>query len=179
MTRWLALLRGVNLGKHNKVPMAELRSALSTAGFANVRTYIQSGNVFVDSPERDRTIIANQLSALILNQFSVTSPAIMVSREELAAAIEQNPFATPDADAKAHRIMFLADTPTEEQLATLNPDHSPGNRYVVSGRMIWLDIPQFQTTKLTNDYFDRRLKTVSTLRNRSTCEALLAMWDAD
>ena len=49
MTTWLALLRGVNLGKHNKVPMAELRPRLTEAGLGNVRTYIQSGNVIVDS----------------------------------------------------------------------------------------------------------------------------------
>ncbi|MCC6705760.1 MAG: DUF1697 domain-containing protein [Thermomicrobiales bacterium] len=177
MTTWLALLRAVNVSGRNMVPMADLRVKLTGIGFERVRTYIQSGNILVDSPERDAAVVAMQIQEVILGEYGVTSPAIMVTREELAAAIERNPFLIPDADLKSQRIMFLERHPTAEQIASLDPDRSPGHRYVVEGRVIWLDIPQFHKTRLTNDYFDRKLKTVSTLRNLTTCEALLALMD--
>lgn len=179
MTTWLALLRGVNLGKYNKVPMADLRAKLTETGFKRVRTYIQSGNIIVDTPETDRDAVSRQIHDLIQAEFGVTSPAVMVTRDELAAAIEQNPFLAPDVDPKALRIMFLEREPTTGQIASLDPDRSPGHRFEVRGRVIWLYVPQFHNTKLTNDYFDRRLKTVSTLRNVSTCEALLKLLDAE
>jgi uncharacterized protein (DUF1697 family) len=178
MNTWLALLRGVNLGKYNKVPMAELRTKLATAGFGNVRTYIQSGNILVDTPETQRDVVSKQIHDLIFDAFGVKSPAVMVTRDELAAAIERNPYLEPEVDAKALRVMFLADAPTAAQIATLDPERSPGHRFTVDGRIIWLYIPQFSESKLTNDYFDRKLKTVSTLRNVSTCEALLNLLDA-
>ena len=178
MTTWLALLRAVNLGQYNKVPMALLREKLTEAGFTNVRTYIQSGNVLVDTPETNRAAVSGQVHDLILNEFEVRSPAVMVTRDELAAAVANNPFTNPEADTKAHRIMFLNDEPDAELIATLDRDRSPGDRFEIEGRVIWLDIPQFHKTKLTNDYFDRKLNTVSTLRNLSTCEALLKLMDA-
>ena len=177
MTTWLALLRGVNLGKYNKVPMAELRGKLEAAGLERVRTYIQSGNILVDTHETNRETVSKQVHDLILEAFGVKSPAVMVTRDELAAAINQNPYLEPDVDTKALRIMFLADEPTAAEIASLDPERSPGHRFAVEGRVIWLYIPQFSESKLTNDYFDRKLGTVSTLRNVSTCEALLKMMD--
>ena len=179
MTTWLALLRGVNLGKYNKVPMSELRSRLSEAGFGNVRTYIQSGNVIVDSDETDPASVGATIRSVIEREFGVSTPAIMLTRDELAAAVDGNPFSGPDADPKAHRIMVLESAPSQERIDTLDPDRSPGHRFVVEGRIIWLDVPQWSQSKLSNDYFDRRLGLVSTMRNLSTCEVLLDMMDAD
>jgi uncharacterized protein (DUF1697 family) len=178
MQTWVTLLRAVNLGKVNKVPMADLRAGLTAAGFMNVRTYIQSGNILLDTPESNREAVSVQVQELIQREFGVSSPAVMVSPAELAAAVEHHPYLERGADPKALRIMFLADEPDAERIASLDPDRSPGHRFTVEGRVIWLYIPQLQDSRLTNDYFDRRLGTVSTLRNVSTCEAILKLLDA-
>ena len=80
MTTWLALLRGVNLGKHNKVPMAELRPRLTEAGLGNVRTYIQSGNVIVDSDETDPVSVGAIIRSVIEREFGVSYHSTHVGR---------------------------------------------------------------------------------------------------
>ena len=74
--RWVALLRAVNLGARNKVPMAELRALLEDAGYGNVRTYIASGNVLLDGP-RSRAQAAGELERLVANAFDVETTAIL------------------------------------------------------------------------------------------------------
>src|SRR5688572_9361209 len=127
MTTWLALLRAVNVGGKNKVPMAGLRAALEAAGFERVRTYIQSGNIIFDTPEQDRDKVSRQISDLIEKEFGVTSPAVIVRRDELAAAIAGNPF--PADDNPLGHILFLDAEPTTDRVAALDPDRSPGDQF--------------------------------------------------
>ena len=178
MTTWLALLRAVNVGGKNKLPMAELRMALDAAGFDNVRTYIQSGNILLDATERDRDALARQITALIEEQFGVASPTVIVTRDELATAIAGYPFPTGTPDDKLAHILFLADEPTADRIAALDPDRSPGDQFQAKGRIVYLRFASgIGTSKLTNVWFDRQLGTVSTARNLRTCTTLLAMMD--
>ena len=80
--RWVALLRAVNLGARNKVPMAELRRLLTDAGYGDVRTYIASGNVLLDGP-RGRSTVAGELERLIADEFKVNTTAVMRTPKEL------------------------------------------------------------------------------------------------
>ena len=84
--RWVALLRGVNLGPRNKVPMAELRQALETAGYGSVRTYIASGNVLLDGPA-GRAALASQLERLVADTFGVSTTVILRKPRDLAATV--------------------------------------------------------------------------------------------
>ncbi|MGB5759541.1 MAG: DUF1697 domain-containing protein, partial [Acidimicrobiales bacterium] len=99
MTRYVALLRGINVGGHNKIPMAELRATLEKAGLRDVTTYIQSGNVALTAPSCN----GEELSRVITEDFGITVPVIVRTGEELAAAIAANPF--PDAEAEPKRLM--------------------------------------------------------------------------
>lgn len=178
MTTYLALLRAVNVGGNNKLPMAELRSALEAAGFEQVRTYIQSGNIILDAPEQERGELATRISALILERFGVTTPAVIVARDELAAAIDSFPFTVSAGEEKLLHILFLADEPAPEQIAALDPERSPGDQFRAAGRVVYLRYGSGAgTSKLTNAWFDRQLGTVSTARNLRTCATLLAMMD--
>ena len=179
MNTYICLLRGINVGGNSKLPMKELVVVLEGLGLTNVKTYIQSGNVIVDSDETDPASVGATIRSVIEREFGVSTPAIMLTRDELAAAIAGNPFSGRDADPKAHRIMVLESAPSQDRIDTLDPDRSLGHRFSVEGRIIWMDVPQWSQSKLTNDYFDRRLSVVSTMRNLSTCEVLLDMMDAD
>jgi uncharacterized protein (DUF1697 family) len=180
VTTYLALLRAVNVGGNNKLPMAALRQALEAKGFERVRTYIQSGNIILDAPEQDRNALARQLSELIREQFGVTSPTVIVTRDELADAIDGFPLSMRDAEEKLLHILFLADEPAAEQIAALDPNRSPGDQFQVSGRAVYLRYGSGAgASKLTNAWFDRQLDTVSTARNLRTCTTLLAMMDEE
>ena len=178
MTTYLALLRAVNVGGKNKLPMADLRTALEAAGFERVRTYIQSGNIILDTPEQDRDHLSTQIADLIKEQFGVTSPAVLVMRDELAAAIAGYPFQTGDPDEKLAHILFLAGEPSAARIAALDPNRSPGDQFQADGRVVHLRFASGAgNSKLTNVWFDRQLNTVSTARNLKTCRTLLAMMD--
>lgn len=171
---YIALLRGINVGGNNKLPMRDLAAIFTAAGCRNVRTYIQSGNVvFASSTPSQLPAI---LSQNIERQFGFRVPVILRSAAELASALHRNPFAAAGIPEEQLHVYFLADTPSFAAVAALNPDRSPGDSFTVLGRDIFLHLPNgVARTKLTNAFFDKALATVSTLRNARTIRTLVEM----
>jgi uncharacterized protein (DUF1697 family) len=168
--RYAALLRGINVGGRNKVPMKDLASVFESSGCSCVRTYIQSGNVVFDS-DRPEADLRADLEARIKERFGFAVPVVFRTIAELHAVLAANPY----RDSETH-FMFLADFPTPQAVAALDPNRSPGDSFVVRGRDIYLRLPNgVADSKLTNAYFDSKLSTVSTLRNERTVGALLVL----
>jgi uncharacterized protein (DUF1697 family) len=178
MPTYLALLRAVNVSGHNKLPMKELRERMENAGYGNVRTYIQSGNVIFEHPSENERELRSAIAELLLSEFNVKSPVVLRSRDELAETVANSPYAVDPAEEKFLHVMFLGDLPSPEQLATLDPNRSPNDRWQVRGRDIYIHFKGgVAESKLTNAYFDSKLKTVSTGRNWRTVNKLLDMLD--
>src|SRR5579863_10661240 len=106
MKSWLALLRGINVLGKNKVPMKALASALETAGFESVRTYIQSGNVLFSSRGNAQTM-ASRITRLVEQNFGCKPTVLVISKAELDAAIRGNPFAGARENHKSLHLYFL------------------------------------------------------------------------
>jgi len=171
---WCAFLKAVNVGSGRRVPMAELRETFEDAGLTNVRTYIQSGNVVFDSPLGDAP--ADELSARIEARFGFEVPVVVRSLAEMTAIERENPLLDSGEDPSRLHVMFLADLPSEEDSATLDPLRSQPDEFVVSGREVYLRFPNGAgRSKLTTDYFERRLGTTATARNWNTVLELLKM----
>jgi uncharacterized protein (DUF1697 family) len=175
----VALLRGINVGGKNKLPMKDLAAIFTDLGCHEVKTYIQSGNVVFratpDLAERIPTLVAQAISS----RFGAAVPVVILNAEELLAAARENPFLESGADEKTLHVAFLAKAPTEGQAATLAPNRSPPDEFNLSGRRIYLRCPKgMARTKLTNDYFDTKLATISTMRNWRTLLALCEMVDS-
>ena len=118
------------------------------------------------------------IAGVIRKRFEVVSPVVLRTREELAAAIANNPFGTDAGGAAPMQIVFLADLPAAERVAALDLNRSPGDTFEVVGREIYVRYGAgVAGTKLTNDYFDRTLGTASTGRNLRTANELLGMMD--
>ena len=163
--KWVALLRGVNLGARNKVPMAQLRTLLEDAGYASVRTYIASGNVLVDGPAGKKKL-ASELERLVLNSFGVTTAVILRKPRELAAAVEAHPF----DDTSATHVAFLATRPSRAAAARLE-DVDPGA--VLAGTELYLRLPRgVHGSRLSNARIESLLGVAATLRNWRTVVAL-------
>jgi len=110
MPTHVALLRGINLGGHNKVAMAELRELVSSLGHADVATYIQSGNVVFTSDQSDTAALAAALEQAIATSLSVPCRVVVLSREELAQVARDNPY--PDEqNLRAVHAVFLSGDP--------------------------------------------------------------------
>lgn len=172
----VALLRGVNVGGNNKLAMRDLVAVFEALGCRDVRTYIQSGNVVARAPASAVDGLADAAAKALHDGFGLAVPVVLRTGDALAAAVADNPYLAAGAEPATVHVMFLRDAPTAAQLATLDPARSPGDAYTVRGRDVLLHCPNgLARTKLTNDYFDRRLATVSTVRNWKTVLTLLAM----
>ncbi len=159
--KYVALLRGINVGGKNLVPMKDL--AAMFVGCSDVSTYIQSGNVIFSTktPDKIPTLIQGSLK----KKLKLEVPVIVRSHAELIKVSTASPF----DDLDRVMVMFLADPPSVSAAKSLDPDRSPGDRFVVKGREIYLHCPNgYGRSKLTNAWFDSRLGTVSTARNWNT-----------
>src|SRR5512133_2788415 len=160
---YLAMLRGINVGGKNKLPMKELAEIFVEAGCIDVRTYIQSGNVvFSADPER-LELLPLAVTAAIAERTGYQIPVVLRTAEQMEDVIRNNPFLGAGADEDALHVMFLADLPEPRRVDDLDPDRSRPDAFVVHGREIYLLLPNgVARTKLTNEYFDSKLGTTST-----------------
>jgi uncharacterized protein (DUF1697 family) len=171
----LALLRGINVGGKNSLPMKDLTQMFSDAGCSNVRTYIQSGNVIFETPSSAPKIAA-AITVKIEKRFGYRVPMILRTSEQLLKTIRENPFLATGADAKWLHVYFLADPPNAGAIAGLDPARSAPDAFDVRGQEIFLHLPNgMARTKLTNAYFDSKLSTTCTARNWATVLKLAAM----
>jgi uncharacterized protein (DUF1697 family) len=168
-TRHVALLRGVNVGGKNKLPMKDLAAIFVEAGCRDVRTFIQSGNVVFDAAPSVSSKVAKVVAVRIEERFGFRTPVVLRSAKELEAVLHGNPFLREGADENTLHVLFLDDKPNAARLGELDADRSPPDRFLARGREIYLRLPNgVARTKLTNAYFDAKLSTVTTLRNWRT-----------
>ena len=176
MSIYIALLRGINVGGHNKLPMKDLAALFGEAGCNDVRTYIQSGNVVFEAAPKLARCIPGIITASIADRFGLEVPLVTRSANELAAIVSANPYVRDGVDEKQLHTAFLADTPAAASIAALDPQRSPPDEFVVHNGEIYLRCPNgMARTKLTNAYFDATLATTSTMRNWRTTLKLLEM----
>ena len=167
--RHVALLRGINVGGKNKLPMRDLAAMFTEAGCTEVRTYIQSGNVVFSATPMCVKQLPDVISQRIAERFGFRAPVILRTADEFRRVVTGNPFLKSDADAGPLHVAFLADLPDPRRVAALDPKRSPGDYLKVRGREIYLCLPNgVAGTKLSNAYFDSTLATTSTIRNWRT-----------
>jgi uncharacterized protein (DUF1697 family) len=145
MPTHVALLRGINLGGHNKVAMADLREVVSSLGHADVATYIQSGNVVFSSDQADTAALAAALEEAIAATLGVRVRVVVLSREELAQVARDNPYPDEPNPRCVHAIFLSAEPGPEvaERVAAAKKVVAPGSRDTaqVVGRTIFLHTP--------------------------------------
>lgn len=169
--RFVALLRGINVGGRNKLPMRELAAMFVDVGCEDVRTYIQSGNVVFRAPPK----IANGIPARIIDAIAASHgfqiPVVMRTVSDFDRIVRGNPFLAAGADPAKLHVGFLAAAPEPTEIARLDPNRSPPDAFEVRDREVYLHFPAgVARSKLDNAYFDRTLDTVCTIRNwRTVC----------
>ena len=175
--RYVALLRGINVGGKNRLPMADLRDIFTAAGCGAVRTYIQSGNAVFEATQDLAEAVPETVALAIGERFGYETSVIVRSGEELRRIAASNPFDT-SGDPRFLLVAFLLDTPTADSVSRLDPDRSPPDEFAVRGSNVYLRYPNgVARSKLTNEYLAGQLQTVSTMRNWRTVLRLLEMVD--
>jgi uncharacterized protein (DUF1697 family) len=180
MTKYVALLRGINVGGHNKLKMAELRDALQPLGLQNIRTYIQSGNILFESSESEE-FLQQQIQETIQSTFAITSTVIIRTAEEFRSIVNNCPFSEQDlADASATatgeslHVALLSTVPTEEKGAKLLQYVSEKERCIIKGRDVYLLFhDSIRNAKLSQQL--PKLEVPATARNWKTMMKLATM----
>ena len=172
----VAFLRGINVGGKHSLPMTALASLFTESGCADVRTYIQSGNVLFTAATPLARRVPALVAAGISKRFGFEAPVVTRTAAQLAAIAKNNPFLRDAPDPKFLHVVFLADPPARSRAALLDPDRSPPDRFALRGSEIYLLCPNgVGKSRLTAQYFDSTLKTTSTFRNWNTVQKMLEL----
>jgi len=174
--RHVALLRGINVGGKNMLPMKELAEIFATTRCSDVVTYIQSGNVVFCAEDKIAKGLGDAITRQVEKQFGLKVPVVLRSAAELQVVIGANPYLKAGTAEEMLHVSFLADRPGPDLVAGLDAARSAPDEFVVVGRDIYMKlVTGAAKTKLTNAYFDSKLKTVSTMRNWRTVLKLAEM----
>ena len=169
---WVALLRGINVGGSNRLPMAELRELFTKAGCADVRTYIQSGNVVFRATDEEHEELAARLADEIEEARGFRPGILLLTRDDLDAAAEANPFPEAASEPKTLHLWFLAHEPADPDLDTLDDLRVATERYELHRSVLYLWAPDgFGRSKLAGRA-ERAVGVEATARNWRTVEKL-------
>jgi uncharacterized protein (DUF1697 family) len=176
---YVALLRGINVGGKNMLPMKDLAAMFTAAGCQSVTTYIQSGNVIFQAKKPVAAKVSSIVNLEIENRYGFPGRMLIRSTGQMRAVALENPFLKLGVPLDLLSVMFLETAPGSANVASLDPDRSPPDTYIVAGDNVFLNTPNgLAKTKLTNAYFDSKLKTFSTIRNWRTVLKLLELMEA-
>ena len=169
------MLRGINIGSSRRVPMADLRALFGDAGYGDVQTYVQSGNVVLESAS-SAADLEREAAALISERFGFDVPVVVRTARQLAAVVKRNPLGDVASEPKRYQVSFLTEKPGADVVAALQEAAVGDERVVCHGREIYAWHPDgVARSKLWNSLAAKGLGVTATARNWTTVLALLEM----
>jgi len=173
MTGYVLLLRGINVGGAGKLPMASLREILIEVGGQNAATYIQSGNAVFGS-DRDRNDLVKDIQSAIMAAHGFKPHCLLLTADELAAALDGNPWPKAEADAKPMHLIFH-DNSAKADAAVLDTLLAADEQWKLTENVLYFRAPQGIGRSKFIEKLGRHFKAQTTARNLRTCQALLKM----
>ncbi|MBP6127783.1 DUF1697 domain-containing protein [Flavobacterium sp.] len=180
MTKYLALLRGINVSGHNMIKMDALKKMLENMGFQNVETCIQSGNVFFDSEEENAASVGFKIKQEISKVFGYDVPVIMVSKTDLELCFKNNPFLKEkECDIKKLYVAFISKELTTAAINDLKTSNFKPDEAAIDSNRIYIKYAiGAGKTNLDQKYIEKKLNVVATIRNWNTVTKLLEMFSS-
>jgi len=179
MTTHLALLRGINVSGHNMIKMEALKTTLEAIGFENVQTYIQSGNVFVDTEEENPAKVGFLIKQEIFKVFGHEVPIVVIGKADLEACLKNNPFLKEkDIDIKKLYVAFVSialrsDSINDLKISQFKPDEAS----IDENRIFIKYAVGAGKTRFDQKYIEKKLNLIATIRNWNTVTQLLKMYE--
>ena len=179
MTLYAAMLRGINVGGHKKVAMADLRALLTRLGFTDVATLLQSGNAVFNGPEALPDELAGRIERALADEFSMAVRCMVRTGPELRAVIEGNPFAEVATQGSRFLALFLSASPDPELLAKYDPRTLAPSEVELGDRVIYQWCPEgILAAPNVHGFVEKNLKVAVTGRNWNTVTKLGALMGA-
>jgi uncharacterized protein (DUF1697 family) len=175
VARHIVLLRGINIGSRNRIAMPALREALEEAGFEDVRTYLQSGNVVLESGAKPESV-QRKVEQLIQQRFGLEIAVVVRTKAQLAAVAKRNPLQKVATEPKRYQVTFLSKKLSAKAVRGLEEAAASDEQFVVAGREIYAWHPKtIARSKLWTKLAGKGLGVTATSRNWTTVEALLEL----
>jgi uncharacterized protein (DUF1697 family) len=177
MTTYISLLRGINVSGHNIIKMDALKQMYSDLGFKNVLTYIQSGNVIFQYKRSKPEHLENKIATKISEVFDFNVPVLVLEISDIANVLKNNPFIIKrNEDRSKLHATLLSKEPGKENTVKINTGQYLPDEFNITGRAIYLFCPDgYGRTKLTNTFFENKLKISATTRNWKTMIKLYSL----
>lgn len=172
MANYIVLLRAVNVSGKNLIKMADLKKVLLDHGYNAVQTYIQSGNICLETEEKPETL-QSKINKIILKEFNLNIHVFVLNKLDLQQALIANPYHI-DLPKNKVFIAFLSDNPQQNEIETLKKADLKNEEYMILDKKFYFYLPDgMATSKLNNALIEKKLKVNATARNLNTLEKLL------
>ena len=176
MAQYISILRGINVGGKRKILMSDLKLLFERLECSNIITYIQSGNVIFDYKQAiEINELEQKIEKEILNHYNFKVPVIIRTVDQLNDAISNNPFIKQSKTEQLH-LTLLSDIPDNERLEKIfEYDFSPDKFKIIEKEVFILCANKYSDSKLTNGFFEKKLKVNATTRNWKTVNKLVEL----
>ncbi|MGV8984522.1 DUF1697 domain-containing protein [Clostridium sp.] len=173
--RYIAFLRGINVGGHKKIKMIDLKIMFESLNFMNVKTYIQSGNVSFEYDTKDSKELANEIEKKISETFGFLVKTIIRTDAELRNIVDNNPFINQaNIEIDKLYITLMVEIPDQSTVVTLDMKKEENEKFTIISREIYVYCPNgYGKTKLNNTMFEKKLKIDATTRGWKTISNML------
>jgi uncharacterized protein (DUF1697 family) len=175
MNTFIALLRGINVGGHNKLPMRELVRLLESIGLSNVKTYIQSGNVVFQTQQDAQAKLTEEISTAIGQSHGFTPQVMLLSLKDLTTAVAQNPYPRATQEPKTLHFYFLESSPPQPDLTALEMLKTEQERFKLINNVFYLYAPDGIGRSKLAAKVERALGVATTARNWRTVSKVMDM----
>lgn len=172
-TRYIALLRGINVGGHNKVPMAELRALLADIGYPDAKTLLQSGNAVFSAPRTPTAKVAKAIETALADKYGTQIAVMVRTADEIRAVVDANPLDV--ANPSQFLVVFYAEPIDHTKLESLDPANHAPEEMALAEREIYYNFPKGMRDAKLPLVVERKLKVRGTGRNWATVTKLLAL----
>ena len=172
MKTYVVLLRGVNVSGKNIIKMAVLKEILIDNNFKNATTYIQSGNIILSS-DLSKEAVSNKIQQLIIDHFQLQIAVFCLDLNEMETALQNNPF-IENIEPNKLFFTFLNEEPAADFLADLEKIDYATDQFKVIDKVLYFYLPNgMSNSKLSNNFFEKKLKVTATGRNLNTIHKLI------
>lgn len=175
MTTYISIIRGINVSGQKTIKMDALKTMYESLAFANVQTYIQSGNVLFQYNDVPRADLQQKIAEEIKNIFGFDVPVLVMDIEKLKEIIVNNPFIVEEVkDIAYQHVTFLYSKPDTKYIESIRQNLAQDEAFALTDTSVYLYCPNgYGRTKLTNTFFEKKLNVIATTRNWKTTIELL------
>ena len=172
--RYVALLRGINLGGNNMIRMADLKAEFEKLGFKNVVSYINSGNIAFDAPKSSEKKLSDKIEKAVEAMIGRNIDVMVRDQPSICEVVKNDPFKGKYESHKEMHVLFIKDEMPAEKKKLLLEQQTDDERIKVDGREIYCHLKQgvAQSALMGKNFVDKKLKVSTTARNWRTVQKL-------